>query len=45
MSFKDLTTRADAALKANHADKPQKDLDSEGSDAGPKKPKPKPQSS
>lgn len=45
MSFRDLTTRADAALKANHADKPKKELAPEEPDVGPEKPKPKSQSS
>ncbi len=45
MSFKDLTTRAAAALKKNDADAPKKETTSEGPDVAPEKPKPKPQSS
>ncbi len=45
MSFKDLTTRAAAALKENDADAPKKEVTSEAPDTVPEKPKPKPQSS
>ncbi len=44
MSFKDLTTRAAAALKENDADAPKKEVSSEAPDVAPEKPKPKPQS-
>ena len=43
MSFKDLTTRAAAALKENDADAPKKEVTSEAPDVVPEKPKPKPQ--
>ena len=43
MSFKDLTTRAAAALKENDADAPKKEVTSKGQDTVPEKPKPKPQ--
>ncbi len=45
MSFKDLTTRAAAALKENDADAPKKETTSEGPDVALEKPNPKPQSS
>ncbi len=43
MSFKDLTTRAAAALKENDADASKKEVTSKGHDTVPEKPKPKPQ--
>ena len=43
MSFKDLTTRAAAALKENDASVPKKEVTSEAPDVVPEKSKPKPQ--
>ncbi|MFY2824146.1 hypothetical protein [Ruegeria sp. HKCCD7296] len=41
MSFKDLTTRAAAALKKNDADAPKKEATSKRPDVVPEKPKAK----